>query len=1065
MFIPRLTRLSLCVLLLVSSLIVPGSWKMDAIGPAPAAAAPLAGPEGFLSGRFDENGGALLTPDGHFILSAGPGLFTDVTWVTVQLGMGGYDTARFAFEMAAWTDENPDLILLEAPLDLVVQFSLPATGITGLGLWHRDEDRWRPAGREVTIEERHGVGVLRARIQKTGTYTIGPNPEPQPTPTPTSSPSPSPSPTPTTVPPTPQPVVLPPPTLIIRADPDRVEPGQVVTYTVMITNVAAFPLKDLILSDSLPTGLLYVPDSARGFTYSARENRLIWRVSELRSGKGRLGRFQVRLQPLAVGTQLHNRVSADGPFLPNSVSAVTAVTILPPAHNEAWVTPAQGGWLRSEDGRIEIHIPPGAVPIRTHFIYAPLPDRALPIGAGSDLQPGSLRFAFSLEAKDEEGRQVQMFEEPLALTYFYTPEARRSGVLVAPSLFYLDEETQTWRDVESVLDRSKGRLYAKLTHFSVYGEGEESYLLERMSSLRGAQPDLFTLSVAYGYDFELPPGAGGLTPRLGLRYSSANHTPDSGHFSYVGYGWELVGADWIYIPPGDAHLDRPVLFLQGRTYTLQHTTPFRDEKTGGSWFAKEDPFLKVEAYDFSQTTAGRWVVHTPDGLQYTFGTDENPRMHYWKLCENTNQTPGKRYVRLPLRSIQDPEGNVVTYTWEGDSGDSPSVCKDRGEPYERFTRTIRLRTIRYNDGKAQVILDYDDREDRPDSFDTVAWSFHTEKKLFQVTVQVKVDGHWETVRTYTLTYNPQDETPAASQKVLNLEEIIESAGAQSLPKREFDYSDSWLEQGKYGAMSAVRNGYGGEVLFQSDHRDGNGSNPHVVISRTEKSGIGNTAGATWIYQGIDWDGSGESEPLAQGFKRVRVTQPDGSVITYFYHTIDTVGGHKIDHRAGQAYRLELCAESSCADEQDLMARTVITWTHTTQDLPISGYETMAEQEKPRFVYAERVDTYRDGEGGSRVQYYYDVGQQGGTQFGNATRIEAYLHVDDSTPYRITERAYYPNTERNIIREVARERVWREAIEGEHCVAETRYYYDHNQYWNVRPPHGMLTQVEAVEEVE
>ena len=103
-----------------------------------------------------------------------------------------------------------------------------------------------------------------------------------------------------------------------------------------------------------------------------------------------------------------------------------------------------------------------------------------------------------------------------------------------------------------------------------------------MSQVRGAQADLFSRSITYHYPFNLPPGPGGLTPQLGLRYSSAEHSQAQGHFSLVGHGWELLGADYVFREPSSGKV---TLSLGGRHYSLV--------SGAGRWFAKEDPFLYI----------------------------------------------------------------------------------------------------------------------------------------------------------------------------------------------------------------------------------------------------------------------------------------------------------------------------------------------------------------------------------------------------------------------------------------------------------------------------------------
>ena len=108
---------------------------------------------------------------------------------------------------------------------------------------------------------------------------------------------------------------------------------------------------------------------------------------------------------------------------------------------------------------------------------------------------------------------------------------------------------------------------ATLTQVGTYAAGSLDYMVERMSSLRGAQTNLFTRSIGYSYAFELPPGRGGLTPVLGLNYTSSSHTPGSGHARFSGLRVAITGADAIYIAPGDTNTFKPTLSLQGGVLT------------------------------------------------------------------------------------------------------------------------------------------------------------------------------------------------------------------------------------------------------------------------------------------------------------------------------------------------------------------------------------------------------------------------------------------------------------------------------------------------------------------
>jgi uncharacterized repeat protein (TIGR01451 family) len=642
--------------------------------------------------------------------------------------------------------------------------------------------------------------------------------------------------------------LLAPLTLGLIADPAWAAPGDVVSFTVVVGNAGAAPLASVTLTNTLPDGLLYVAQSADGFIYSPRDQQLVWAAGELAAGATITGGFQARVGGLALGATVTNTVYATAAGLA-AVTATVALDVVSSRSNEVWVTPGEGGRLRSTDDRVDLRIPPGAVQRRTRISYTTRPDL--------EHLPPHILAPFALDAQDEGGQTVREFAASLTLRLAYTPARSEPSVYSEPGLFTLDEASGQWLALPAEVDQATGRLQAALTHFSIYSEGNTSYVLERLSSVRGAQTNLFTRSIGFSYGFELPPGRGGLAPRLGLSYWSANHTPNSGHFSYAGFGWELTGVDSVSTAPGDANTFQPTLSLQGATYSLRRTAD-------GSWFAKENPFLKIQAADVSHYTPATWYVWTPDGVKYTFSA-ASAGAYYWKLC-NTEDV-GKRYVRVPLVSIQDPSGNMVSFTWQTETettqrydGNDPNTWR-ADECYDTtYGRALRLTTISYN-GAVQVTLNYAARLDRPNGYDSTNWRFYTTQRLTDVQVQVWVlengGGVLRTVRSYALGHSSGPAT-ALSQKVLNLDWLEErSAGGSALPRSEFSYTHNYFtNDGQFGALGQVRNGYGGEVVFQSQNRDGNSATPHIVNTRTERDGIDGTPDAVWSYTSGAWDATG-----------------------------------------------------------------------------------------------------------------------------------------------------------------------------------------------------------------
>ncbi len=177
---------------------------------------------------------------------------------------------------------------------------------------------------------------------------------------------------------------LPPPTpvptpearlaLTLDASPAWAEPGEVVTFTVTAANTGAAPLAGLTLTDTLPDGLIYVARSAVGFAYSARAKQLTWQPAAVAAGAVITGSFQARVPGLALGATVTKTVTATAAGLSAPVSASAVVDVVSPRNNEVWVTPGQGGLLRSTDDRVLLRVPAGAVTGRVRVSYAPQAD-------------------------------------------------------------------------------------------------------------------------------------------------------------------------------------------------------------------------------------------------------------------------------------------------------------------------------------------------------------------------------------------------------------------------------------------------------------------------------------------------------------------------------------------------------------------------------------------------------------------------------------------------------------------------------------------------------------------
>jgi uncharacterized repeat protein (TIGR01451 family) len=93
-----------------------------------------------------------------------------------------------------------------------------------------------------------------------------------------------------------EPPTLPPLTLELSVDaqPRRVTPGETLTFTINVLHTGYESLQDITLTGILPTGVVFVPQSATNFEYNTKAQALQWRLKELQPGASVTGTFQVR---------------------------------------------------------------------------------------------------------------------------------------------------------------------------------------------------------------------------------------------------------------------------------------------------------------------------------------------------------------------------------------------------------------------------------------------------------------------------------------------------------------------------------------------------------------------------------------------------------------------------------------------------------------------------------------------------------------------------------------------------------------------------------------------------
>jgi uncharacterized repeat protein (TIGR01451 family) len=907
-----------------------------------------------------------------------------------------------------------------------------------------------------------------------------------------------------------EPPTLPPLPLELNVDvqPRRVTPGETLTYTINILHTGYESLQDITVTGILPTGVVFIPQSAVNFEYSTKEQTLQWKLKELQPGATVTGTFQVRGQGLLIGDAITQTLTAASPHADGVARTGVVISVVPPAAERIAATAAEGGWLRAADGRLEVKAPPGAIKEHTTIAYGPL--------AADGTLPDFIRFAFTLAATDETGRPTPRAQAPLALIYPYAEHASGRGQAIGLAFYRLNETTGAWNKLPTSVDAIHRTLNAATDDFGVFAIGaattsSSDYQFDPGSRIKGARPQLFSGSISYSYDFELPPGRGGLTPALGLGYSSARHQRETGHYTFAGHGWDIPGENYVAkadpINPESSALN---IVLNGATYTINTSNP---------WFVKENPFIQTWEYVTPCVTGingacPSWLgtnnfpyyrlrIRTSDGMRYTFQgmawvssaapitTGEPPMIYRWR--DNTCN-PGigawPDLVRMPLVEVLDPSGNKIVYNWEatasntqGRHGADDAWPEDHGCNY---VRTIRLSEVLYNyvndAPQARIQLRYDVgqpatnlRWDRPHYFPVNNPSLFAIYKLLGVDVKV-VDGNnaLQTVRQYDVTYHDQCDGGCGDKAstLLLTKEIKEATPATSatplVTTFSYDANKLLATQCDYGYLTTITGPYGGQISFAATKQavDCTTPRPPAITAHTVKD-IVTDQQWTWDYATVDWNQD------AHGYAQVNVLVPDLGDGTrrleqHYFHTMTSLGSASIDHLAGREYKSVACLPQSvspaaaCATE---LQRTETSWFHSTADLPLDPvYIYLPAEQQPRFVYAQLTDTYAAGQRLLRTQDYYQTWRQGssGKQYGNLTeRREMTATTTDWVfpPARTRYSYYYPTTVYWILNKVARTLVYQgcAGCGGEVFAGSSVYNYDGATSPTTPPTLGRLTQ--------
>ncbi len=236
-------------------------------------------------------------------------------------------------------------------------------------------------------------------------------------------------------------------------------------------------------------------------------------------------------------------------------------------------------------------------------------------------------------------------------------------------------------------------------------------------------------TMAYNIGVKIPTGRNGMTPQLGLSYSSGGGT------SCVGMGWKLSGIQSIerMTVRGLPKYDNTDTFTSGSgELVLVPGSPYYRVRYEGSfvryrWHRKD-----------AQDQQGYWTAEYPDGSIGFFGTSSEDRSLAGKVADRAGQIFGLQGTyRWYLQSKLDPNGNKIEYSYLRDGG-------------QLYISTIRWVFKTDKTSLYTVFFKYqtNDRVD-PTSDAKPGFVITTRKLLDQIIIQA--DG--KSLRTYKLTYD------------------------------------------------------------------------------------------------------------------------------------------------------------------------------------------------------------------------------------------------------------------------------------------------------------------------
>ena len=347
------------------------------------------------------------------------------------------------------------------------------------------------------------------------------------------------------------------------------------------------------------------------------------------SDKENLIQSQEDQAPLAPQVSGYTEPTSDPQITPNPLPVLNPYELV-----SVEVTPDKEATLQSNDGKVKVTFPVGAVTEKVRVEYR---DR-------QSWQSTGMRMVRLFElngfAVNRNNTLVKTFSKQLDIAISHSKEELAGLDTRSLRLYYLDETQKRWLPVSGQYDPVTKTLTSSTDHFSYYGE-QANPNISGPGQIMAFQVNLFSGTAVSRYPVELPPGPGGFKPKLELIYNSGSVDEMKNKRalgSWVGLGWTLH--------PGRISLDEEYnsysLELNGESYEIISAE--------GGYYTKPDMFFKITR------TGQKWEIWDRNGTKYQFGgTSDSEQYH-----------DVSQYYRWDLSLVQDTHNNQMTVSYVRD---------------------------------------------------------------------------------------------------------------------------------------------------------------------------------------------------------------------------------------------------------------------------------------------------------------------------------------------------------------------------------------------------------------